>query len=478
MRAAGAPAATDRGPRTRRARRALALMPALFAGCAYFNGIYNAREFEDKADRLIRQGDEASARGAYLTAAAKAETVLVRYRKSRWRPAALYLAGRGAALGGDCPNGMRRLEEYFALPVRDAREQALAQVAYGVCEVQLGRLTDGRARLDALAKHHEREVARAAALWAARAAIRLGDPDAALASLGRVDAAAAQWELAMASLETGAWVRAESLLALRAIRGDFRDEVIRGIEQLWAAGETDAVERLVAQYDRGGSINARVRLHLHAGELALGSGRDSLAQRHLATARRLAVDPTFRGESAVRLMLARMAEADSLAAVERIYAEARAAAGTTPIYRRFGDNLLLMQLLLGWRDDNGVGQFLAAEVVRDSLRATRVAHRMLKAIADDTTRQASPVVPMALLAAAAIRPESAETYHARIRARHPGTPAALQLDGGDPAQSAHWRLLDQQFRTAWTQVTRQYRDTLVKVRRAGEPGEGATGPLP
>ena len=464
--------------RPTRPARLLALLPLLFAGCAYFNGIYNAREEEDRADHLMRRGDEAAARGAYLIAAAKAETVLVRYRKSRWRPAALLLAGRGAALGGDCGNGLRRLDEFLALPGRDARDLALAQVAYGVCEVQLGRLAEGRSRLDALANHEDREVARAAALWAARAAIRLGDPDAALASLGRVDAAAAQWEFAVASLDAGAWVRAESLLALRAVRGDFRDEVIRGIEQLWAAGETEAVERLVRQYDRGGSVNARVRLHLHAGELALGSGRDSLAQRHLAAARRLAVDPTLRGESAARLMVARMADADSLGDIERVFRESRTTAGATVLYRRFEDNLLLVHMLRLRNDVTGAGRFLAAEVVRDSLRAPRAAHRMFMEFATDSALGNAMVAPTALLAAAALRPDSAAAYHARIRERHPNTPAALTLAGQDPAASPQWRVLDEQFRSTWTLVLRQHRDSLAKLRPAAGATDARVGQLP
>ena len=62
---------------------------ALLGGCAYFNGVYNAREAERAANRLLRAGREGEASGSFATAAAKAETVLARHPKSRWRDDAL-----------------------------------------------------------------------------------------------------------------------------------------------------------------------------------------------------------------------------------------------------------------------------------------------------------------------------------------------------------------------------------------------------
>ena len=129
-------------PVMRRPSSVLALLFAL-TGCAYYNGLYNAKAETRAGDRLSRQGREAEATSRYATAAATAETVLVRYPKSRWRPQALALAGRTLALAGDCALARPRLREALALPVLDAevREHLLvAQLRTADADASTGAL--------------------------------------------------------------------------------------------------------------------------------------------------------------------------------------------------------------------------------------------------------------------------------------------------------------------------------------------------
>lgn len=459
----------------RRLRVAVALLPLMAGGCAYFNGIYNAREAEQSADRLMKRGNEEAARGAYLTSAAKAETVLVRHRKTRWRPTALYLAGRGGALGGDCAHAIPRLQEYLALAGEPVERRDRAEIALASCEMRAGRLREARARLGPLAESRQREIARDAALWAARTEIQLGDLDAALRHLQRVDAAAAQWELAGASIEVGEWTRAESLLVIRAGRGDYRETALDAISALWAAGRADEAEAIVRRYDRAGAAAApRVRLHLRVADLAMASGRDSLAQQHLLSAMELSRDASVDHESAARLMLVRIAQSDSLEQIRRWVEGARREAEGTAMYRRVADNLLLVDML---RSNSvlGTGTFLAAEVVRDSLRAPKVAHALfLKVGAEESGGRKLPVAATALLAAADLMPDSAAIYKARVKRDYGGTPAALILDGEDPSTLPMWRVMDDQFRAVWTRVTRLQKDSLTRLRPGGvDPGARA-----
>ena len=178
---------------------AVCLLPSLSA-CAYYNGVYNAKTELTAGDRLARQGREAEAGSRYAAAAAKAETVLVRHPRTRWRPQALSIAARASAFSGDCVSANPRLVEALALPALEPVERDRLLVAKGVCEVREARPASALAILEPLSVNGQAPVRPAAALWAARAAIALGDAERARRVLGALDAGAAHWELAQASL--------------------------------------------------------------------------------------------------------------------------------------------------------------------------------------------------------------------------------------------------------------------------------------
>jgi hypothetical protein len=447
-------------------RALAALLLVGVSSCAYFNGIYNAREEEKKADRLARRGEEGAAQSAYLASAEKAETVLVRHGKSRWRSDALYLAGRGHALGGQCPRGEVRLREYLATNKATGRPRDLAEVALGACELMAGRLREARERLMPLTTSRDRGVRSLASLWAARAAIRLADNAEAARLLQAVDPGLAQWELAGASLEAGAWTQAESLLTQRAIRGDWREGATLALDHLWAAGQDSAVMRLADRWARAGTpVAAKVRMHLRIGDLALASGRDSLAGQHLREARRLSTDATIDRQSEARLLVVRVAEADSLQAIDELLRQTQRVSGGTPAHMRLEANLLLVHMLSEYRRDSwGAGLFLAGEVARDSLRNARVAHRFFRLAADSAPT--SPIAPTALLAAALLMPDSAERYRERVRKDFADTPAGYILAGRDAAELPAWSFMDEQFRSRWSFIGRFYRDSIAKLRPA------------
>lgn len=450
-----------------RARRAVRAAGALLlvgaSSCAYFNGIYNARDEEKKADRLARRGEEAAAQSAYLASAQKAETVLVRHGKSRWRPDALYLAGRGAALGGECPRGEGRLREYLATGRAEGRERQLAEIALGACELMAGRIREARERLSPLVAAKEKNVRALASLWAARVAIRLGDTDGAARLLQSVDPGLAQWELAVASLDVGAYARAESLLVQRAVRGDWREGALVAFDQLWAAGHDSTVLRLARQWARAGTpVAAKVRMHLRLADLLLASGRDSLAGEQLREAQRLSTDATVDRESEARLLVVRVAEADSLAQIDELLRQTERVSGGTPTHLRLSANVLLVHMLSEYRTDSwGAGWFLAGEVARDSLRNKRLAHHFFRLAADSAPE---PIGPTALLAAALLRPDSADRYRDRVRRDHPESPAGYVLAGRDAAVLPAWTFIDEQLRSRWNFVGKSHRDSIAKLR--------------
>lgn len=446
---------------------ALCLLPSVVS-CAYYNGIYNAKVELRSGDRLARQGREGEASSSYAAAAAKAESVLVRFPKTRWRTQALAIAGRGFALSGDCGAARPRLTEALELPGSDATSRELLIVAVGACDVREAHPAAALERLEPLAARGQAAVRPAAALWAARAAIALGDAQRARSVLGALDAGAAHWELAQASLAAHQYAVAESLLTLRARRGDVRPDLTPMLRSFWLAGQRDAVQRLVGQYQMAGTrASDKLALHMLAADLQIEAGLDSEARDHLLAARRLAVDSIVDADAIARLTLISLAPLtrleDVAAAVRRSAVSARASV----VQRRLDDNLLLVELLARRADNSGASLFLAAEVTRDSLRARRLAVQLFRRI--DAQLQGALLAPRGLYAASALDADSAEVWRARLRERYPRSPWALALEGVSPGDMPAWEASEATLRVAWSDVALQFADSLKRLRAPAQP---------
>ena len=450
-------------------------VPLLFllatGGCAYYNGIYNARAAERAADRAARAGQESAAVAAYATVAAKAETVLVRHGKSRWRTEALYLAGRGLALSGQCDPAMVRLTEYLGLDAVPPRKRDRATIAMGRCLVHRAQHSEARDLLDPLASSPDPDVAASASLWAARAAMGLGLNETALEYLRTADAASAQWEVIRSSLRGMEYARAESLLVRRAARSDYRDEVIPFLAQLWRAGRDSSVQRLVDDYGRA-KLPGRTKaaLHIALAGLLIQSDRDSAARRTLLQARRFSTDTTLDRQAGAMLALLSLRDLEEVADVEAVVKRARSEA-PGPLVTSLEGHLELLKFLLQTTDYTGASLFLAAEVARDSLRAPRLAHTLFTRLA--ATGANSPMAPKALLAAGALMPESTAVYRARVLDSFPDSEFAYVLRGDDPAHLRVYQRTDVLLSRAWKTAV----DSLRKRRQATASG-GAPPPPP
>ena len=462
----------------RRVRQALPLgLLASASACAYFNGIYNAREAQRNADKRLQRGRDADAATFYATMATKAETVLARFPKSRWRGEALFLAGRGHALSGQCGDAIPRLDEFLRLGGQPADRRQLATLALATCYVRTDRYSDGRALLEPLVTAKDRRVAEQASLWAARAAIALGDNDGAQRYLGLVNAAAAQWELAAASLGRGEYARADSLLTVRAAQGDWRQDLEDQLGELWAAGERDAVERLVARYDAARTPSyGKARLHLLAARLQMAASEahlDSLAQAHLLAAMRVSTDTATDREAAVRLARLRLRAVRSVGDVDDIVRRARDEAKGNPEELRLEDNVMLVRILERGTDPTGAALFLAAEVARDSLQAPYVARELLYRLA--STRPGSLFAPRALLAASNLWPDSADAFYQRIRTQYAQSPYSILLQGGDPSYVPAYGQAERLLRDAWQTALMALGDSINRLRPAPSQAQATSG---
>lgn len=463
-------------PRSILRRLWLCGMALSVSGCVYYNGIYNAKESARRADARLRRGAESDAATLFQTSAAKAETVLVRHPNSSWRTRALYLAGRGAALGGQCEAAVPRLTAFLTVAGSTADDLARARVALASCELRLAKIPSARARLDSLLDVRNPEIARQVRLWAARAALAAGDRDAVAGYLGDADDSLLPWELVLASLSAREYVRVESLLVQRAARADYREDVTRAIRELWTAGHWDAVESIVRGYDAARIRDAsRAGLHFAAGDLNLRAGRDSLARQHLFAARTLAGrDTVIERESTARLAYMNLVRVGSLREVDTIIARQDSATRRTPYARRVSEQLLLVRLLAQQDEPTGAATFLAAEVARDSLRAPELAKALFLRVAREIP--GNPLAPQAWYAASLLSPDSADAWIARIRRDHAQSAVAAWLSGDDPGSRPDFVSAPELLQVRWTETLRVWSDSVRKLRLP--PRSTTTSPTP
>ncbi len=440
-------------------RHAAALGLLLATGCAYFNGIYNARQAEKRGDRLSRSGRLALAAAVYESTAVKAESVLAHHADSKWADDARYLAGRGWALAGACDRARPHLDAVLATSTLDARRRDRATVALGICRTRAGEHAAALALLAPLTRADDRALSRTASLWAGRAALALGDRDEALGYLERVGDATRDWELGEFLLDRGELAAAESALVRRAAAGDGDARLDSAVARFWRAGDRAAAERLVRAAERSRlSPSRRGWLHIALADRWDAAGDDSAALEHLASARAAARDTLVAREVAARMLAIELRSLATPAEVDAAVAAGRRKARGTAIMQRLEDNLLLFQLLQQRNDQSGAGLFLAAEVARDSLRAPALALSLFRDL--PASAPASPFAPKALLAASAIAPDSASAFRARLDGAYAASPYAALVDGGGAEAAERVRVLDARLGELWSTVTKVWADSL------------------
>jgi hypothetical protein len=457
----------------------MVVAPVALSGCVYFNGIYNAKEAASRGDARLRRGDEAGAATFFATSVASAESVLVRHPRSKYRPRALYLAGRGAALAGFCDAGIKHIEEFLTLPVtdRDSAEFHRARLARGVCHLRLGKLDIARVYLDSLVDVRDRETSQQARLWATRAALAARDGAAAERYLAGMNIGTMAWELLNASVAARDFVRVESLLVQRAAQADYRDDVIGAIRELLHAGQYQTVENVINRFDAARvRNNGRAAMHYLVGDYFLREGIDTLAQqRHLSAAQQLAGrDTATLREAAARLSLLRLRRYESMRELDSVFASQDSATSQAAYSRRVREQALFIRILSMKPDTSGAALFIAAEAARDSLRANAIARELFLRIPRDYPQ--SSLAANAWYAAASLLPDSAQSWKQRIALDHPTSHVAAWIRGEDPGALPDFEANQKLLRTAWIDAARAWADTLRKLRAAAGPAR--SGQLP
>ena len=444
-------------------RRDLLLILLLGASaCAYYNGLYNAGGLVKRAESAARDGKDSVAVAAWREAAAKADTVVTRYPKSRWTDDALLVSGTSSALAGECAHGLERLSQWERHAGANAKHRVRATIARGACLVRRGEFAHALDTLGPVITHRDETLSRIAAAWAARAALGAGRPDSVivLASKARSDALDA--ELAAVALSSNRVPLAERILRQRA--GEWRSLAATHVPlDMLARVDRLAAERIVqlAQESRAPRLE-RARLSLTAGSWSEQEGDVRVARLHYERALRMSSDTALVTDAATRLGLLDVRTAATLGQAQALLERARGKAIATSELARVDSALRLATRLANAEDTTAASLFLAAEVARDAVGAIPLARALfLRAVRE---RPTSSLAPKALLAAAALAPDSARVWRAQVLARYADSPYARALEG-KAVPSAALATDERLLRLTWSRATSLDSGSVSTVRR-------------
>ncbi|HEX2780235.1 MAG TPA: hypothetical protein VHM30_12105 [Gemmatimonadaceae bacterium] len=434
----------------------LVAVALIVAGCGW-NGMYNARHADRDGARSLLAGDDSAAARSFALASAAAETLLARTPRDRWTPEALALAGRGLAFTGDCGHALSRLD-VARTKARERETRESASLAAGWCLVRGARYSEALAVLEPLQSSRDRNVATLATRWTAQALLAQGNAAGAARVLARTDPGAAEWTLARDAFERGAIARAETLLAARVAAHDLRPELIVLLRDLWLHGDTAVAWRVgAAAASSRGQAELRAAVRVTLAELLLQSGRDADARKMLAPVPRLSADTALVARARDAMLGVALRDASTLDEI------ARDARGESGARGRVASSVLLARMLASRDTATGAGRFLAGEVLRDSIGASRAARTLFTMLP-----VGSPLAAKGWLAAARLAGDSSARYVEVARSRWPDSPYLRALDGragGDTLAIAADTLL----RKAWDEAIVVYRDSLEARRAASVP---------
>ena len=417
-------------------RRSVAalLVLASLAGCAYYNGMYNANRLARQAEKAEREGRTFDAASLWGQAGVKADTMLARHGSSQWVDDALLIRGKAYQRLGDCSSAVTALRRLLAASTDSALVEE-GSFLLGQCYQTMNNPEAASAAFARLIDSRDPERRREA-LYQHGHSLVLGEHFAdALNELERTDhpRAAGERAAALAGLgRSGEAVRiADSLVAAQ-------DTAASWALLLGFLGRNDplAASQLV---NRVVAI-PRIRPEL-AGELLLADGRRLVAgHRDLAEKQLLAsIQAAPSGQSSstarfelLRLRIERISSIDSLALVQQEFSDVEQIGGSTGIVIARYDRAARMirdlaDSVTGGSAGADMRLFLAGELARDSLEMAGLARGFFARVARDYPE--SPYAPKAALALVALDPSIADSARAVLHARYPESPYLLAWEG-------------------------------------------------
>lgn len=409
-------------------RRVAWLLPLLLlgAGCAYYNGMYNAKRLAGRARKAEREGRSFEASSFWGQVSIKAESVLVRHPDSKWADEARLLRGTALERLRDCDGALPLLEQVMLSPRAEFAEQAA--LLAGGCRVRQGDPVGAMSAYALLTQSRDPER-RDLALYAHGRALRLaGDPALALEELSRTRHPRALGERGAALAALGRTAEARAVVdTLRVMRDSLApwSELLAG----FAGHDPDMASRLAGEIGADSTLPAPLRSRLLLADavrlVPVDTGR---AEARFAAALALEVPGPIRSEIHFEQAVARVRRAATAADLDVAVAPAR---DLDDLQGPFAPRLI--QLAAGARRviataDSVTGTtphgdlrlFLAGELARDTLGAHRFARQQFARIAEEWPE--SPFAPKALMALSALEPAATDSLLELLRSRYLASP--------------------------------------------------------
>lgn len=416
-------------------RVALAAVLMLLGGCSYYNGMYKVDHLAGRARSAERDGRTFEATSLWGQVSVKAESALARHPRSGWADRARLLQGTAMSRLRDCRGALVPLELVMAAPDQELAEAAA--VVAGTCHVTLGDPAEAAATFARLTGSRD-PVRRSQALYFHGQALRVGgDYAAALVELEQSGLQRSRGERAAALAGLGrvaeARAVADSLLAERDTLVPW-DSLVAGIARHDPPSGAALLESITRTTVFPAALRARLLL-ADARRLAetdpaaadarlaevgvVGRGSPLVAEaRYVGTAARLARMDSL---PELRLELERSDDEDGLSGP---FAARTAVLG----------NLARLVLLIS--DSTPVGSrggdlrlFVAAELLRDSLRAPHLAAQQFGRVSAEWPE--SPFAPKALLAQIALDTVLADSLRQTLLTRYAESPYVVLVQGGE-----------------------------------------------
>jgi tetratricopeptide (TPR) repeat protein len=410
----------------------------LVAGCGFYNGyngIYAANKYATQARGAEEAGRPGEAQNLWGQAAVKAESLLARQPRGKWRNDALAIRGEALSSLGRCSEASVYLHEaYDGMTDRNGREQAA--LALGRCELELGQPELAAATLQPLEASKDDYRREQAYRLRGRALVLTGDYERALQDLVEAGASATSPEM------------------LGALAGlDRESEVQTAIDELIAQGDTAMRWEPVLQAvgERNPALGSAMLDRVHAagripaGQLPALLGADAARLGGEAREARLTelarVAPLSDAGDAARLELTRLhmrsaATPAELRAFADTFAEIASAGRTSQsvaerLAAQAGAIAHVADSVAPGAPQGDLRLFLAAEVARDSLGANDAALGLFRRVVDGWPD--GSYAAKALLAGRRLDPAWAEATDSLLAGRYAESPYVVAARGGDRA---------------------------------------------
>ena len=445
------------------------------AGCAYYNGMYNANHLAHRAEKAQRQGRTFEAQSLWSQAEVRADSVIARHPTSQYVDDAELIRAKSMISRGECEQAIPPLQ--IASLSQDSPEVAQeATELLGQCQLQTGDLRGADRAFVALLSSPDAAVRADAALQHGRALLASGQYQAALVAVDSLSGPAPDVVRAGAYAGLGQVASAEPLIAEAINAQDITiswDSVLAGIGRVDPA----LASRLTSQVILIPNLptEERDRLLMADGMRLLRTNPDSgLARLRAASAAVPVTDASLRARLAIAQYT--MGQAAALADLQQARSGLESLSeigGPSSIralaYLRALDRVkLYADSVPAGAPQGDLATFIIAETVRDSLTAPRIAAELFAAV--PAGWPTSPYAPKALLALAVLLPQEADSLHAVLETSYAGSPYLALVEGNvTPAALALEDSL-QAYATK-TSLTSGAASGARRAAPAGQPGK-------